>query len=211
MITRFCLPVRLCLLGLLLGIATPAMANKYKCWTNSDGIRECGHSVPPEYAQQRIEILNDKGIVIEVEEPAKTPQQLEEEARAAELREQQAQREAEKRLRDRVLLSTFTTERDLHLYYQDKTSSIRSQIDIARANNNSLQDELDDMQKSAANLERRGQTPSDELLEEMKETKRRIANNQTFIAGKEQEIEELNQQRDAELERFRVLKSASSP
>ena len=47
-----------------------------KCWVNKDKVRECGQSVPPEYSQQRIEVINDKGIVIKVIERTKTPEEL---------------------------------------------------------------------------------------------------------------------------------------
>ena len=31
-------------------LANPAGAN-IKCWTNEDGVRECGNKIPPEYSQ----------------------------------------------------------------------------------------------------------------------------------------------------------------
>ena len=42
-------------LGLLcILIATPALSDaaRIKCWTNNEGVRECGNAVPPEYAQK---------------------------------------------------------------------------------------------------------------------------------------------------------------
>ena len=69
-----------CLLGFC--IAAPgAMAGSIKCWTNKEGVRECGAVVPPEYSQQRVEIMNERGIVVDVKEAAKTKEQLAEEAR----------------------------------------------------------------------------------------------------------------------------------
>lgn len=210
MITRLKLPIRLCLPGLLFILASPALAGTYKCWTNEDGVRECGQSVPPEYSQKRIEILNERGMVIEVEEPAKTPEQLEAEKHAAELRKQEEQREAEQRQRDRILLKTFATERDLRLYYQDKMGAIQSQVDLTMANKDALRQNLDELQKRAANLERRGQQPPDQLLEKMDHTKQKIANNDEIIAHKRQKLEAMNRRFEAELRRFRELTSASS-
>lgn len=210
MITGFRLPVRLGLAVLILALASPAVAGRYKCWTNDEGVRECGQSVPPEYSQQRIEVLNDQGVVIDVEEPAKTPEQLEAEKQAAEQRRQEEQKEAEQQRRDRVLLNTFTTERDLKLYYQDKTAAIQSLIDITRASNEALREKLGDLQKQAANQERRGQELSQNLLDQMELVKRQIANNKTIMAEKAQELDSLKQQYEAELARFRKLKSDQS-
>ena len=53
------------LLGSLLIPATSAHAT-IKCWKNKDNVRECGQAVPQEYSQQRIEVINSKGIVIKV-------------------------------------------------------------------------------------------------------------------------------------------------
>ncbi len=208
MITGFRLPVRLGLAALILALANPAVAGRYKCWTNDEGVRECGQSVPPEYSQQRIEILNDQGVVIDVEEPAKTPEQLEAEKRAADQRRLEKQQEAEQQRRDRILLNTFTTERDLKLYYQDKTAALQSLIDLTRASNEALREKLVDLQKQAANQERRGKELSEDLLDRMEQVKRRIANNKIFMAEKAQELDSLQKQFEAELARFRKLKSA---
>ena len=48
-----------------------------KCWTNSEGVRECGNSIPPEYSQQGHTELNSQGVVIEENERAKTAEELE--------------------------------------------------------------------------------------------------------------------------------------
>lgn len=211
MITESRLPIRLCLLALLLGgFAPAAFAGAYKCWTNEDGIRECGQNVPPEYSQQRIEILNQQGVVVEVEEAAKTSEELEQEKRTAEQHKLEQQQQEEKRRQDHILLSTFTTERDLRMYYQDKEDSIQGLINITRSSNESLQETLNERQKQAANLERRGQSLPDDLLEEMEQLKRQITNNEKFIADKQRELEQLNAQYETKLKRFRELTSANS-
>ena len=59
----------------LLGVSQMAQA-RIKCWTNKDGVRECGESVPPEYAQKSHQELSDQGTVIEEQARAKTPDAL---------------------------------------------------------------------------------------------------------------------------------------
>ena len=56
-----------CLLSLLF-VSPASLAGSIKCWVNKDGVRECGYTVPPEYSQQRIEIMNQRGIVVEVKD-----------------------------------------------------------------------------------------------------------------------------------------------
>ncbi|MFP3874652.1 MAG: hypothetical protein ACLFQT_08605 [Thiohalophilus sp.] len=210
MIPEARLPMRLCLLVLLGVFAPTAFAGAYKCWTNEDGVRECGQNVPPEYSQQRIEILNQQGVVIDVEEAARTPEELEQEKRAAEQRKLEQEEAEEKRRQDQVLLNTFASQHDLELYYEDKTAAIQNRIEITRASNERLQENLDEQQKQAANLERRGESLPEKLLNKMEQTKQQIANNEKFIAEKQQELEQLNAEYETKLERLRELTSSSS-
>ena len=55
---------RLLILSLLLSgaLATPFANAGIKCWTNKDGVRECGNAVPPEYAQQGHTVKDKQGL-----------------------------------------------------------------------------------------------------------------------------------------------------
>ena len=52
---------------------------RMKCWTNSDGIKECGDKVPPEYTQQGYQELGKGGIVREEKGRVKTKEELQKE------------------------------------------------------------------------------------------------------------------------------------
>ena len=52
---------------------------RMKCWTNSDGVKECGNRVPPEYTQQGYQELSTGGIVKEKTERVKTKEELKKE------------------------------------------------------------------------------------------------------------------------------------
>lgn len=47
-----------------------------KCWTNNEGYRECGNSVPPEYAQKETRTLNQRGVTTEVRQRAKSREEV---------------------------------------------------------------------------------------------------------------------------------------
>jgi len=194
-----------CLLSLLFW--TPAtMAGSIKCWTNKDGVRECGATVPPEYSQQRVEIMNERGIVVEVKEAAKTKEQLAEEARLAKLKQEELRRQEEARLRDTILLQSFTTERDLKISYDGKIAVNRDIIDITNTGTRTLNENLNNTRTKAANYERAGEKPPESLLEEINSLKRQIMDNDEFIARKQEEIKALERQYEADLKRFRELK-----
>ena len=171
-----------------------AMAGTIKCWTNKDGVRECGYSVPPEYSQQRIEILNERGIQIGVKEAAKTKEQLEEDARLAKLKQEKLKRQEEARLRDTILLNSFTTERDLKISYDDKIEAVKGVIEITTTGTRTLQQNLQAVQKKAANYERAGETMPENILNQVNNLKRQIKDNEKYTANKQREIKALNLQ-----------------
>jgi hypothetical protein len=203
-------------LGLLFGLFgllswTPAtMAGSIKCWTNEEGVRECGAAVPPEYSQQRVEVINERGMVVDVKERAKTMEELEAEKREAErlakLKQEEERRQAEARLRDTILLRSYTTERDLKISYDDKIAVNRDIIDITNTGTRTLNKNLNNTRTKAANYERAGEKPPESVLEEMNSLERQIKDNDDFIARKQKEIEVLKQQYEADLKRFRELK-----
>lgn len=186
-------------LALLLAAGPAGAGSRIKCWVNKDGIRECGQFVPPEYAQQRIEIINERGIVVDVIEAAKSREQLAREA--AERR-----RRAEQKRRDEILLNTFTTERDIELARKSRIQAIESIIAITNSNTRSLKANLNRVQKRAADFERAGEEPPKELFEEMESLKRQIRDNEEFVAKKQRDIIALEKRFDADLKRFRELK-----
>ncbi len=193
------------LVALLLAVAAPAGA-KIKCWTNSEGVRECGNAVPPEYAQQGHETLNKRGMTVGEKDRAKTVEELAEE-REQEKAEAAAKAERKKReAADRVLLATFASEDDLVLTRDGQIAHLDSQIRLTSSHIEKLQNNLDQMIERAAEVERRGETPSEEMVANIASVRDQIEENETFIATKRREQEEIRARFNADIERFRELK-----
>jgi len=61
-----------CALAVLAAALLPLPASAgIKCWTNDDGVRECGNTVPPEYAQKSHRELTGEGITVSTTKRAK--------------------------------------------------------------------------------------------------------------------------------------------
>ncbi len=201
---HFQLPAMFILAFLLLN---PLQAgSKIQCWTNSEGIRECGQAIPPEYSQQRVEIVNEHGVVVEVISRAKTPEELEEEKRQAEIRKRQERQKAEQRRQDMILLNTYATERDLRISRDRQREAINSIIEITRANTRTLEKKLAQVQKKIANYERAGEPAPASLFEEMDSIKEQIDDNQFFVHKKEKLAKRIDDKFKADLKRFYELK-----
>ena len=163
--------------------------------------------VPPEYAQQRIEIINNKGIVIKVIERTKTPEELAEFRRQEEIRKAKEREIAAKKRKDLVLLQTYTTEKDLLQARKQNLRAVEGIIDVTNNNTKILERNLKTLEKQAADYERTGQQPSEELVREIENLESQIKDNQDFINKKILAKNETEAKFDADLKRFRELKS----
>lgn len=177
-----------------------------KCWKNDIGIRECGSIVPPEYSQQRIEVLNDRGLVIKVIEPPKTREQLQKEREEQQKRKAAEAAKKEQARQDAILLNTYTTERDLLMARDNNLQAAQSQLDIAEGNLKMLQKSLSDLQNRAGNYERSGKKPPRKLIDQINSTKQQIADKQNVIEQKKEQKDAMAAHYDKDLARFRKLK-----
>lgn len=189
-----------------------------KCWTNRDGVRECGNMVPPEYAQQKSETINDQGITTDVRERAPTKEELEErrrqqEAEAKRLEEQKRQQELEAKRRqdqeayDRMLLSTFLTEKDVTDSRDRKIGAIDATIELTRATIDKLQGNLDREKSRAAGFERQGKPVPKRSQDDIDSLQKQIDDKTSYIDSKEREKQQIIDKYAADLERFRALKA----
>lgn len=192
----------------LLLVAPPAVqAAKIKCWTNNEGVRECGNIVPPEYAQQGHDEINERGLTIKTKERAKTPEEIEAERQKRERLEAQRKLDQEQAKRDRILLATYATEFDMRLAHKGKVASIDSRIAHAEHLVKKLKEKLVEHIQEAANQERSGQQVSEDTLTRIEDVKHQISEQKDFIKEREQERELINARFEDELAHFRRLKA----
>lgn len=184
----------------------PAAEATIKCWTNADGVRECGNAVPPEYAQDRHEELNEQGITVDRVDAAISTEELEAQRRAQREAER-AERERAKQLEhDRVLLDTYTSVTDLELAREGQVSHIESQIRITESRIEKLQKNLDQKISRAAEIERQGRTPPPNLRSEIANLESQIEESESFIKSKKRERELVEAQFLKDIDRYRELK-----
>jgi hypothetical protein len=190
---------------ILFALSSPAHA-RFKCWTNSEGIKECGEKVPPEYAQQGHQEMSKQGMVLENKKRAKTKAELEEQAKQAELLaiEQKAKDLQDKQ--DKILLNTFTSIRDIETVRDDKLAVIESSISLTKKRNEKTQEDLDKRIHAAASEERAGKAPNKALLKDIDLLRARLSKRKSFINDKGKEKDQVNAGSALDIERFKRLK-----
>jgi hypothetical protein len=203
---------RLWVAGLLAAMLLPPGAQAgIKCWTNKEGVRECGNAVPPEYAQAGHEEKSVNGLVLRKQARSKTPEEvvaerkkLEAEARVKAAADAVAAKQA---ATDRVLLDTFSSEDDLVLARDGQLTNVDSLIKVTESHVKKLDRQLDQMIGQAADVEKRGRPVPENLTRNIENVRGQILEQKQFITAKSAEKEAIRAKFDADIVRFRELRA----
>ena len=192
----------------VLVLLTPNLSaqSSFKCWTNNEGVRECGNVVPPEFAQKGHQELSTSGMLINEQARALTPEEIAEQAEErARLKELERIRE-EKAREDQILLATYSNIGEIELVRDERLEVIQSRISLAESQINTIKQNLDQHIQAAALAERNGQAPDEALLKDIKSLERQIDLKVDYIAQRNLEIDRTNAEYEVKIERFRELR-----
>lgn len=106
---------------------------------------------------------------------------------------------------DQLLLTTYEGESDIILTRDQKLSSLGELITLTQTRVQAMQIELDELSDSANEYKSRGKKVPEVLLGRMKNVMRGIRQGEELMALKQQEKEKLEQQYNADIERYRLL------
>lgn len=180
-----------------------------KCWTNSDSIRECGNSIPPEYSQQGHKHLSSHGVTIKSTQRAKTKAELDEAARLAIIEREKQRLIQQQKEADQLLLDTFASADDIILAREGKLSALKSEILLRKSVIDKLKANLDHILVTAADMERRGERPTEKILKDIRTVRTQIAENKRHILTKKQEQEDVKLRYADDLNRYNKLHEGS--
>jgi len=120
-------------------------------WTDEKGVVHYGDSVPPEFAKQDRNVLNNQGVNVGFEQGELTPEQrAEKERQAAAAAEAQAQREEAAR-RDKTLLATYISVSDIEDLRNRRLELLEGQIKVTELYLANLRKRLVTLQDEASN------------------------------------------------------------
>jgi hypothetical protein len=175
-------------------------------WVDSHGVVHFGDSVPPKYARDQRELLNNQGVVVGHVDAEKTPAQLAAEARA------RAQRLAQKQ-RDYFLLSTYASVKDIKSLRDERLSQLQAQQTAAQQYVESLQSRLTSLEGRAQQYKPYSARPNappmpDELAQELVQTSSEVRLQDQAIQARAQQEAQVRAQFQSDIERFEQLKAA---
>lgn len=186
------------------GSALGASPRLYK-WVDEHGQIHYSDSVPPEDVGRGRSVLNQQGVTVRMVPPAKTPEQIEEDRRQAEIQaEIQRQRDAAI-AHDRLLLDTYNEAQDIDGALATKLAAIDAMIRLASGRIDSLRKQLDAMIEQAAAFERTGRNVPAALTRDIQRSRRQIAENVSYVDSKHAEQLEIRKQFAKDKQRFLEL------
>jgi len=200
---RICAPA-VCAI-LLLGHPLHSLARELYRYTNDQGNMVVDYQVPPEYVPKGYEILNEKGMVIEV-----VPRELSEEEKAnrdIQVRLEEAAQAEQERLRewDETLLLRYSTIEDIEAARERALSNLRIRVSILKSNKRSLKQQVENYQAQAADQERRGQPVDVKHVTAIEDLQSEIAITESAIVDRQAEIEQVSSEYEADIDRFSML------
>ncbi len=206
-------PMRSLLLTLLLlPLVYSANAGQLYKWEDENGQIRYSDRLPPTQVKKRHQQISTEGVVLKTTEAAAT---TEARAEQAEVKRKQAvvQAEADKiqqaqDKRDQMLLRSFSSEDEILLARDGRLNVINSVRDLIKKNIATTEKKLTKLQKQAddAYLSKGKQVPGG-LAQRIEHFTRRITNRHKQLEHKNNEVNKLTQQFDANLSRYRELAS----
>ncbi|HEY8507257.1 MAG TPA: DUF4124 domain-containing protein [Steroidobacteraceae bacterium] len=177
-------------------------------WVDENGVVHYGDSVPPQYATQETVVLNEQGIEVGRNSGQKSPEQL---AKEAEL----AAAAARQRQHDQFLLNTYTSVRDIEQLRDQRLEQLQGQRVAAELYIEGLESRLSGLQARAMKFKPYSKNPNahrmpDDLAEELVRTLNEVNSQRKALEAKAEEEAALRAQFQADIERFKELRSASA-
>lgn len=192
--------------ALVLLVALPSVAGAtFYRYINELGNTVVDDNVPPEHVKNGYEVLNEKGVVIEVVPRELSPEE-QEVADAQKRLEEQALAE-QQRLKewDESLLMRYSTIEDIEAAQERALRDLKIRVSILKGNKRSYKQQVENYQAQAAELERMGQAVDVERLRAIEDLQDQIAATDRAIVDREREIAAVNAAYEADIERFAML------
>ena len=183
-----------------------AQAKMYK-WVDDEGNMHFGDRIPPKYQVKKHEELNERGMTMKHKEAAKTAEEKEEEKRLEKEQKQAELVAKKKRQRDRVLLDTYTTERDLIVARDSRLEAVDSQIQLAESIIKDSNAKIESMETQVTQIKASNRDVPPRLFQRIENEKQQVEV-QSNVMGKHKERRDIiATQFNGYIERFNILKA----
>jgi len=185
---------------LLFNIAIAA-GFSYRYFDHDGGIH-FGNFIPPEYVVNGYEVLNERGLVVDVILPKK----VRDEQTATLLANAEAQRKLEvQRAKDEALLRFYSNPDDVIRVRDRKMMEFDNFVAIQHGAIEANKSKMVKLQRQAADMERSGRIVSEIILQTLTTLEVKNSESEALIEAKLREKEQVTQAFQADIDRLKVL------
>ncbi len=189
-----------------------AQTGKIVCWKDKAGKTVgCGDKVPPEYQDNATKELNKRGVTVNASDPALTPEQKKALQAEADRKAAENQLAAEQKRKDKALLDTFTTAKEIDLKRNRDIQLIESNIEAQQTNLKNANDRQADARSRMEQFKKENKPVPTPIQDDFDRSEASKAKIQAQIAQKKKDIADLNQQYDDMKKRFIELTGPAAP
>lgn len=160
-------------------------------YVNEQGVKVLNHIIPPKYAQNGYEVINESGQVVRVVPPAPT----EDEIAAANAR--RALQEEYKVLRRR-----YSNIEEIEEAKQRQLESVETSIAILRGNVSNLTGQIENHMSKAAAAERAGREVPEHVLADLANSRAELTITEELMTIRQEERDKIVQKYDADIMTF---------
>jgi len=188
-------------------VAADGKATTYK-WVDEKGVTHYGDRVPSEYAQREQTVLNPQGLEVQKRQAEMTPKE------AADYAARQKE-ESRRKQHDMFLLSTYPSVQEIENVRDVRLDQISAQITAAEAYITSLATRVEGLKARALNFAPYNTKPGarrmpDDLAEEMVRAMSELRTQNSALAAKKTEHQNVVSQYDADIKRFKELRMSAA-
>ena len=195
---------------ILLGISSIASAGKLYKWIDENGEVRYSDRMPASEVKRKHQTLNAQGIVIATKEAARTDEEIKAGKEAA--KELQAKQEVERQNKeaqgrvDKVLLLTFSSEKEMSRVKNDRIEVLDSVIRLIYKSIAATEERLNRFQKTAQEqyISKNIEVPGG-LAQNIEESARKLENREKQLSLKLGEKYKIEAQHEVDVARFRLL------
>lgn len=201
--------MRFALLTLSVVIITSSFsvqAKMYK-WVDENGQMHFGDKIPLKYQVKEHDELNERGVLMKHKKAAKTAEEI---AIEKELEKERKKAELivkKKKQRDRVLLDTYTTERDLIVARDSRLDAVDSQIQLANSIISDSNKNIESLEKKVEKIKASNREVPPDLYQRIDSEKEQVTSHSRVIANHKKRRDDISSQFNGYIERFKILKA----
>jgi len=195
---------------LMAGALAQDKSQKLYKWVDKNGVVHYGSTVPPEYANQQMQLLNSEGVTVQTVAAPKTAEEIAKDKQAKAEAAAKAKQEQQQHDNDQMLLDTYTSVADIERDRNSRLAAIDSQIKVINNSISGLQSTLASYQQQAAKLTKTHKPIPAFLQKNLNDTQAQLDTNQKLLLKQQQDKQEMQDRYSAYIKRYQQLTGQSS-